>query len=206
MKKISTLSILFFISCSLFSQSFQKGNTVVNVGTGMAIYKTYSYQKNTTGYFEDTAASYIFPVKVEYGIFDWLGAAFRFNYSNYIEGDSTNTQDINGIDLGFQANLHFVRTERLDLYIGGIASWSRLHYRENNLQSSEVKGSGTVFGTELASRFYFGETKKFGIYLSYCYVGNYYRKLKGTDAFGNSAEYYLSAEGHQIGIGLNIKL
>ena len=201
--------LLFVCVCIRFlsqSQTFTQGDVAVNVGTGLAIYSTYVYEKGKTNYQYDTAGAYIFPIKVEYGLLNWLGATFRFNYSNYIEGDSTNTQDINGVDFGLQANFHFIRTQRWDLYAGGIASWTRLHYKENTLQNSEVKGNGTVFGMELASRFYFGETRKFGMYLSYCYVGNYYRDLLGKDSFGNSTHFYLSAIGHQIGVGLTIKL
>src|SRR5687767_14484691 len=104
MRKAFSLFIFPLVFFSAHGQSFQKGNTVVNVGTGLAIYGVYTYEKNTPYYSNDTAGSYIFPVKLEYGIFNWLGAAFRFNYSNYIEGDSANTQDVNGIDLGVQAN------------------------------------------------------------------------------------------------------
>lgn len=196
---------VLIISVQLSAQTFQQGNTVVNVGTGFALYEVYSYQKNSTAYSNDTAGSFVFPVKVEYGVLDWLGAAFRFNFSNYIEGDSSNTVDINGIDLGLQANYHFLRKERCDLYVGGIASWSRIKYHENTLANTQVKGGGSVFGMELGSRFYFGETRKIGIYLSYGYVRNYYPNLVATDSSGNTANYYLSAIGHQLGIGLTLK-
>ncbi|MEW6467596.1 MAG: outer membrane beta-barrel protein [Bacteroidota bacterium] len=206
MKKIIAALAFAGICLPALAQSFAKGNTVVTVGAGFAFYKVYSYEKDTPYYTNDTAAAFVFPLKVEYGIFDWLGAAFRFNYSNYIEGDSANTQDVNGIDLGLQANFHFYRGARTDLYAGGIASWSRLRYSESTVSNIQVKGGGSVFGAELGARFYFGESKKSGIHFAFSYLGNFYPNLVATDAAGNTADYYLSATGFQLGLGLNLKI
>lgn len=192
MKKINTLLIALMIitTSSLNAQdaSFEKGTTVVTVGYGVPnlsrvglrlIYGTY------TGY--DVKGFGPILIKGDYGILKNLGVGAIIGYSNtkLSYTDTDYYYDNNGyahaysyqesltwssLSLGGHANYHFVRKEKLDVYVG-----AGLGYTINNLVYSNndpyyggtrtyatYNPSSIFYAATIGLRYYF--TPNIGVY------------------------------------------
>lgn len=211
MRKIYFLVILFMVSLSsLFAQSFQKGSMVIDGSANLGIYETMSKNLLNDSITHDHAGVILFPFTAEYGVTDWLGAALQFDYSNYIEGKDTTTNQnnnrVNGIDIIAKANFHFVRTKRTDILFGPNIGYTHISSKAHDTLNASAAASGFTFGGNLQSRFYFGEV--FGIFLNLGYHFHNYPKLAFYDDNHPDGinDFKLNLKGVNFGIGLMFKL
>lgn len=211
-KSIFILILCRFLLLSLCAQtirekSFEKGAMVIEPGIGLGLYKTTFTDKSFTPPLSgnDTAGAVLYPLGFEYGVLDWLGCGGKFNYSNYIEGDSASAEKGSGIDFGAFIRAHALRTKRIDMFAGFDFGYSHFVYDANDGSGGVARGGGTFFSFNLNSRFYFG--KKWGMRLFYNFDSYNYPNIAIEDSFGNSADFSLKSKSFfLLGAGFMFKL
>lgn len=200
---------LLFVS-SLFAQKekcFEKGTIVIEPGIGLGLYKTTVNYKNVTPSVSnsDTSGAALYQIGFEYGALNWLGCGGKFNYSNYIEGESSSSEKWNGIDFGVFVRAHALRTKRIDMFAGLDFGYSHFAHDANDGSGGTARGGGTFFSFNLNSRFYFG--KKWGMRLFYNFDFYNYPNILLEDGIGNSAELALKSQSFfLLGAGFMFKL
>ena len=192
MKKISTLLIAVMVittsTMNAQTMAFDKGKTVVTMGYGAPnlarvglrlIYGTYpGYSVNGFG---------PILVKGDYGILKNLGVGAVIGYSNikvsytgsdyyYDNGGYSQAYTYqesvtwSSLSLGAHANYHFVRKEKLDVYVGGGLGYTinNLVYSNNDPYYSSTRTYATYspnavfYAATVGLRYYF--TPNIGIY------------------------------------------
>jgi hypothetical protein len=224
MKKFAIIIIACaFLTENLNAQdkAFEKGNVVIDIGTGLGLYATKSHEERTNSLniriakdTTDGALSAIYPVCFEYGVTNWLGLGARFAYANYLTGnDSTtgNKPKITGIDADLLVNFHFIKTKRLDLPLRVTVGYSSFKYLANDIAGTQAKDNGFNFGVALIPRIYFGN--HIGIFFNLGYATYNYPSLKLSnnsdsnlnDDAGQNYLLHLKGSGANIGLGLVVK-
>lgn len=184
---------------------YEKAIKVIDPGIGLGIYQTTLKEKNTTNdsIFQDTAGSVLYPIGFEYGLLDWLGVGGKFNYSNYIEND-TSSENGRGMDVAAMVRFHALRTKRIDLFGGIEFGYSNFRYKANDGSGGIAKANGTFFGFNLNSRFYFSDL--WGMRLFYNFDFYNYPNGHIQDSFGNAADFSFKIKSRfLLGIGLMFK-
>lgn len=193
MKNIKTLIIAITIIASLSSNAqslaFDKGKTVVTIGYGVPnlarvglrfVYGAYP------GYSVSGFGPFL--VKGDYGILKNLGVGAVIGYSSTkLSYNETNGYyDNNGyyqnytyqesllwtsLSIGAHANYHFVRKEKIDVYVGGGLGYT-LHnikysnndpyYYQNNNSYVAYNPNAIFYAVTIGMRYYF--TPNIGIY------------------------------------------
>lgn len=216
MKKIISLVLFSAIIIAASAQCFEKGSKVIGLGSGLGIYKTVWEDKTNSNITDDNdgAGAFVFPLTFEYGLLNWLGAGARLGYNNYIEGnDSNNTnENARGIDFNGFVNLHFLRTNHVDMFMSGEFGYSDFKYTADVTSSgvtnsAMAKASGTGYSVGLNTRFYFGKNPHFGINLRFAFEGFNYENGEITDSQGSAPyKFGLKGNGNVFGIGLQYKI
>ncbi|MCC7303333.1 MAG: hypothetical protein IT233_11890 [Bacteroidia bacterium] len=189
-------------------RSFAKGNQLMDGGFGLAFFGNSEITwKNPNGPHEtdkDTVGSFIFPVRYQYGILDWLGVGGMLRFHNYIEGDkdSTNERAV-GFDIGLRTEAHYLRTRRLDFGVGLGFGFSRGDWRWNDGSDVHVYGSGTHMDLDFIFRFYFSD--HFGMNASYGRIFQTYPNVVGENTNGWREEYDFRFRGGSWLIGIHVK-
>lgn len=209
-------------------KAFEKGNITFDLGAGFGLYGTkthieenkYAYVWNGTGIEKvvvgkntkdttDGAGAGIFPLKVEYGVTNWLGIAARFAYSNWItERDSVSglKAKATSFDAGVMVNFHLVKSKRFDMPVSLTLGYSSFKYLSNDPLNGMAKDNGINYGIGLLPRIYFGD--HVGMCFNIGYAGYSYPSLH----FSNSNDSNLNDDngwkqsikggGINLGIGL----
>ncbi len=193
MKKITTLFVAFasMLTISLNAQddlAFDKGKTVVTIGYGVPnlarvglrlIYGTYP------GYSVSGFGPIL--VKGDYGILKNLGVGAVIGYSStklsYTESNTYYNGNGNyqtytyqesllwtSLSLGGHANYHFVRKEKVDVYVGGGLGYTINNltysnndpYYPNNVTYATYNPNAIFYAVTIGMRYYF--TPNIGIY------------------------------------------
>jgi hypothetical protein len=200
-------------------KAFKKGDIVVDLGVGFAVYGTKNHNEynsrvwngtsiSTVRITEDTTdatASSIIPISVEYGITNWFGVGARFGYSKYIaSSDSTNNftkPTVRGLDADLLLNFHLVKTKRFDMPLSLIIGYSNFKYKANNPNTNPAnlpdngnamaKDNGLNYGISLVPRIYFGD--HIGMFFNVGYMGFNY----GSITFSNNSDSNLNDDDNQ---------
>ncbi|MDF2436236.1 MAG: hypothetical protein K0Q95_612 [Bacteroidota bacterium] len=197
-------------------KAFQKGNITVDLGVGFDIYGTKIHQE-ILGLVHDTtdaAGGAHFPLKVEYGVTNWLGVGARFNFSSFIdETDSiTKTQaTTKGLDAGLVLNFHLIKSRRFDMPLSLTFGYSRFIVDGNDVNQTMAKAHGMGYGISLLPRIYFGD--HIGMYFNVGYMGyNYKNVIYSNEDYQNlneqvwqDAKVSIKADGLNMGLGLIVK-
>jgi hypothetical protein len=232
--KVLALLILLPFASHVKAQdkAFQKGNMVIDLGVGLGVYgtkvhqeydqdvyvfptgiKTERVKKDTT----DAAASFIFPLRFEYGITNWLGVGARLAYSKYAtEKDSVNNYKpkVYGVDADLVISFHLVKSKHFDMPVCLSLGYSSITYKANNPNTNPpflpdngngmAKGGGSNYGISLVPRIYFGD--HVGMFFNVGYAGYNYPHL----IFSNNSDSNLNDDNNMIyklkGNGLNLGL
>ncbi len=189
------------------AQSFQKGSIFFDLGLGLGIYNTtsYNYQDSVTK--TGKAGAIIIPVTFEYGIGNRIGIGAQLVTQNYLSSKDSlsnykptaNTKDINVF-----GNFHFVRAEHTDLFAGLTIGLSAFKYNANNLQASTLDAAGSYFDIHLGGRFLF--TKHFGMIASLRFPSFKYIQGLAQDNNGNQVNFDFKLSGVVIGTGVTFKI
>lgn len=231
MKKL-TLTIaavaLFLNFTKAQDKAFKKGDITVDLSAGFDLYGTklhteYNQQvydlsgSHTVRYTHDTtdgAGGSHFPLKVEYGVTNWLGVGARFNFSNFIEETDSITHikpTTRGIDAGLVLNFHFIKSHRFDMPLSLTFGYSHFSIHGNDTAQTMAKANGLGYGISLMPRIYFGE--HIGMFFNVGYMGyNYKNIIYSNKDYSNlnkqsfqDAKFSLKANGLNMGIGLILK-
>jgi len=202
----SFYSLLFFIFIfNAQAQSFYKGALVIDANAGIEIYNTKvtwtDITNNKSETDEDRAGNLNFHFGAEYGLHKNFGVGLRYKSNNYfVEKDTVNNTkgNVRSNDIIVQANYHPVSTKYFDLILGGDFGYSAIHYKFNDKENTQLRGSGLFYSFYLNPRLYIGpfgfNMKVYAPFISYPnlisndadYNKNYDLKLKGTPGFGMS--------------------
>jgi hypothetical protein len=234
MKKIAIAIVLFtasFISSKAQDKAFEKGNFTVDLGAGFGLYGTkihteenkYSYTWNGSSFVKtkvgitqndttDGAVSTIYPLKVEYGVTNWLGVGARFAFSDYFEERDSITgikPNFTSFDAGIVLNFHLIKSKRFDMPISVNCGYSSFKFISNDIKDSKGKDSGINYGISILPRIYFGD--HIGMFFNIGYAGYNYPSIKFSDNTDsnlndeNDWKYRIRGNGANIGIGLIAK-
>jgi len=207
MKKIFLFIVFCVISILAFPQCFQKKNIVIDAGSGLGIYRTHFKDLPNGTLASDTTAAVPYFLSVEYGILNRVGGAFQFGYNHYIQGDSSHGQQANGIDLMLKGNFHFVNTNHVDLLVGLDFGYTHFLIKNNDLNNSQARGGGPIYGGSLMSRFYFGKGSRFGIFINIGYQNRTYPKGGFyNDVSGHFSDFWFRLHGTNFGGGLMFRI
>ena len=205
-KKIFFILLLFFSSHFFIqAQSFEKGKLVAEVGIGLGIYNTYTLDKQNNSDTTDRAAALVFPVLVEFGITNRIGIGGLFKYSNYIEGnDSNSTVGVNGFDFMLRPAFHFLNKNRIDMSLHANLGGTYISYRDNGITNVQATGFAGIFGGGLDVRMYVSDV--FGMFIDYTYNSFSYNNLKLTDNQGTNYFYKIGFNGGNVSTGFVFKI
>ncbi len=232
MKKIIlTISALAIILTTSKAQdkAFEKGNITVDLGIGFGIYGTKIHSEHTSNVISwngtqfvstptrikkdttDGAGSVIYPIKVEYGITNWLGIGARLAYSNYFEERDSITgikPKVSSFDAGIVANFHLVKTKRFDMPISMTLGYSHFKYLSNDNLSSKGVDNGINYGISLLPRIYFGN--HIGMFFNVGWAGYKYPSIHFSNSNDsnlnddNNQDWKYSIKGNGMNIGIGI--
>jgi hypothetical protein len=203
MKNLYILILLFItIGVSAQDKSFEITNSVGSAGVGFSLYDLTVKEKDSGVTDKDTTGAIVFPFDYEYGVLNWLGAGGTFRFLNFIEGDS-NTNQVIGIDFALRANIHFLRTKRIDWLVAPTFGYSYISFKDNGVDNGSAKGSGTNFGFETVFRIYFGE--HIGIFINGGYTSYNYPNIKLVSDVATGNDLSLKLSGKSFGLGLQYK-
>jgi hypothetical protein len=173
--------------------------------------------RKESGWFTQTtqpmaAGATIYPLKVEYGVTNWLGVGARFAYSNYIEERDSITgikPKFTSVDAGVVLNFHLVKSKRFDMPISVNFGYSSFKYLSNDAVGGKGKDNGLNYGIGILPRIYFGD--HVGMFFNLGYAG--YTVIRAlnfltiqiqtlNDDNGQDWLYKIKGSGMNIGIGL----
>lgn len=195
MRKISLFVLISMVSIvnvksqdtskvSTDGQVFQAGNTVVDVGAGLAYYyKTLQRTEVKTGANvartdkSGTISALMIPIQVEHGFRNWFGFGGRFAYSSYIDTTVSNT----GLDLDFLLNFHLIKKGNFEMPMALFFGVSSITIKYKDALSTIAKDNGFNNGFMITPRYYF--SKHFGLFVNAGFVNYVYP----TVGFTNSA-------------------
>ncbi|MBL0343603.1 MAG: hypothetical protein IPP71_23755 [Bacteroidetes bacterium] len=211
MNQIKSLLLLTIAVLSLpgtiFSQSFEKGNKVIDVGIKVSIYKVNNPDDKDDNDDSDGAASYTIPIGFEYALSDRIGAGIEIGICNYFTGKDTITGTIasaNSFDVLFKGNFHWVRGGRVDLYSGLGLGFSSFKYESNDSKNSHFNSTGPYVRLSLMNaRFYVSKAIAINVHIGIPYMN--FENGRIEDDIGNDYGYSLTFTGFDIGTGLAVK-
>ena len=190
----------FYLNPAL-SQSFEKGDKVINAGIKISVYNINNYDDEDD---DGGAASYTIPIGFEYGLSNRFGIALELGICNYFTDEDTITGEIasaNSTDLMIGGNYHWVRGGPVDLYSGIGFGFSDFKYESNDSKKSEFNATGFYMRFSLMNaRFYIGKKIAFSAHLGIPYMN--FDKGRIKDEWGSDYEYPLSFTGIDMGTGL----
>ncbi|GAB4134303.1 MAG: hypothetical protein Fur0041_07430 [Bacteroidia bacterium] len=203
MKKTLTFLLIAF-SLNLSAQAFREGDIIASAGAGIAIYKyQFTDVTNNSVTPRDTSGAWTFPFSAEYGVTNWLGGVFTFNYNNYIEGDSATDENATGIDFLIGAGFHVPwNLNRFDL-TGNISyGFSKFKYQYNGSNSGTAKATGPALFVTINPRFYFSSSRNIGMGFFYRYSTYNYNNGEIKDNAGNTSKFKIEGPGNSFGLNL----
>jgi hypothetical protein len=202
------LAALLFLAIRTFSfsQSFEKGTSIVSLSTSLGVYNDkltthISPTSSSTG----KTISGIYTFSYEYGLTNWLGAGIQVQYDKYIDS-SGQKQTVYNVNVPLFINAHFVKSKHVDLSAGIGFAYSYFRINSNDVNATSLSGSGTLFDIHVIPRFYLGNHIGIFVPLSYGFLN--YPNLDLTSSQSGSshtnwADFHLN--GMNIGIGLSVR-
>ena len=205
MKKIILIASAFIVSGTTNAQDkakskstiFEPGNIIVDVGIGVAGYKTLRRETIVVGNNKkdfdkkESATSIIVPIQAEYGFSNWFGLGARFAYSNYFDSAKSNR----GIDFDFVLNFHFIKTKRFEMPISLFLGVSNINIKYNDSFNTVVKDNGANNGFMLTPRFYL--TDHFALFVNLGFINYVYPSL----TFSNNSNKNLIPTNTTVSLG-----
>ena len=198
MRKISGVVLILLVNvinsnaqdttkASTDGQVFQAGNTVVDVGVGLAYYyKTLSRVEVKTGANvartdkSGTISALMIPIQVEHGFRNWFGFGGRFAYSNYMDTTKSNT----GMDLDLLLNFHLIKKGRFEMPFALFFGVSSITIKYKDAVNTIAKDNGVNNGFMITPRFYF--SKHFGLFVNMGFVNYGYPTVGYTNSANTS--------------------
>lgn len=162
---------------------FQAGNTVVDVGAGLAYYyktlirtevKTGANIARTDNY--GTISALMIPIQVEHGFRNWFGFGGRFAYSSYMDTTKSNT----GMDLDLLLNFHFIKKGNFEMPFALFFGVSSITIKYKDALSTVAKDNGFNNGFMITPRYYF--SKHFGLSVNAGFVNYVYPTVGYTNS------------------------
>lgn len=214
-KKIAAVFAFTAFAGMLSAQSFDKGTMVAELNFNFGVYKTESQDKINNTKTEDGAASKMYSGSFEYGIFPWLGAGVKLQYSSYIVDPDTifhtpPQQDeyvqptVGSFDPAVFANFHLGKRDHFDLAAGFSGGPSFFAYKIHDANDSRATGTGFWYDIHLSPRFYFGN--HFGLHLNIAYASfNYPNLIAESSSVSAINSFGIKGSGVNIGAGLQVK-
>lgn len=221
--------LLIVGSSTVMAQSFEKGSIHFDLGlVGIGVYGT-SQTTTTTSNFggvtaeqtndtTDGAASFIVPIRFEYGISNRIGLGADLTFNNYFidDEDKKNTNSVKSFDFGVRFNYHLLNSDRNELILGvglGISSIKFDLVANPQQIIKEYSGSGAYWSLGVTDRIFF--TDHIGILFYLEYKGyNYNLDTEFTPEFENlinsagvkfSQEIDWTFNGANFGLGVALK-
>lgn len=210
MKKL--LFVLFFIlyAIILSAQSFHKGALVFDMKGAIDVYNTtYYYKEKNSGRdttLENKAANRNIAFGLEYGVLNKLGVGIRYNRAKYFADNDDSTKmapNIYSNNISAQVNYHVLNGKIFNL-VGGInIGYSSLTLISNDINRTEIYGSGMYFDVHVSPRLYIG---RFGFQWDLGMPFINYTKLTTNNADVNSAILAKwKGLGYSIGTGISFR-
>ena len=203
MKHFLIAIILLLTTNYLQAQTFVKKDIILEAGAGLGIYDTHVIQKSNNTNEKSRAATWVFPVSLEYAVSKRLGIGVAYKFSNFITGknDTTITNStIRAHDIALKPSFHIFRKKRLDVYVGGLFGLSLFNYQVNDNLKSSAKGEGTIIALFLGSRLYVSD--HFGFTFNYTFNRYNYFNLKLANNIGQTDNLDLDLKRGNVNIGL----
>ena len=208
MKKIIFSAFFIAYTFILSAQSFHKGALVFDVKGAIDVYDTkYRYEiagRDTTT--EDKAANRNISFGLEYGVLNKLGVGIRYNRAKYfVEKDDSTHLDPNvySNNIMLLVNYHVLNGKVFNLVGGVNFGYSSLNVITNNIDRTEIYGSGMYFDVHVSPRVYMG---RFGFQLDFGMPFVSYNNLTTNNVDFNK---YVLAKwkglGYSIGMGIQFR-
>lgn len=187
---------------------FQAGNTVVDVGAGLAYYykilqrtevKTGANIARTDKF--GTISALIIPIQVEHGFRNWFGFGGRFAYSSYMDTTKSNT----GLDLDLLFNFHFIKKGNFEMPFALFFGVSSITIKYKDALNTVAKDNGFNNGFMITPRYYF--SKHFGLFVNAGFVNYVYPTVGFTNSANTSTvntvttTVSLGGQGTALGFG-----
>ena len=201
------VTALMLSSYTGFSQSFEKGNKIIDAGIKISIYKINNPDDDDNNDDSDGAASYTIPIGFEYAINNRLGLGAEVGICNYFTGEDTITGAIaeaNSLDFLLKGNFHWVRGGRVDLYSGLGLGISSFKYQSNDSKDSKFNSNGTYVQVSLLNaRFYVSKAIGLNLHFGIPYMNFSNGRIK--DNLGCDYSFELIFAGVGIGTGISVR-
>ena len=214
-KKIVAVLAFTAFTGLVSAQSFDKGTMVADLRFDFGAYKTENHDKINDTVTDNGAASKIYSGSFEYGIFPWLGAGLKLQYSSYIidpdtivhtppQQDEYVQPTVGSFDPAVFVNFHLGKRDHFDLAAGITGGPSFFAYKVHDANDSRATGTGFWFDIHATPRFYFGD--HFGLHLNIAYASfNYPSLIAESSSITAINSFGLKGSGLNIGAGLQVK-
>jgi hypothetical protein len=203
MKKTLTLSLLLLalFSGQTMKSQIEQGNSVIDLSAKLGIYTDQFTLKGLSATKKGNTGSGIYALGYEYMALNWLGLGLQLRYDKYIDSASQK-QTTYSFNVPVYANIHFVRTEHIDLSAGASFGYSHFSINSNSAGNAQISGNGTLFDFHLTPRFFFGEHLGISIPIAYTFFNysslNYKDNAQTINDWGS-----LAVKGISFGLGVN---
>ncbi len=202
-----SITILLIAPLMVYSQSFEKGNKVIEAGIKVSIYHVNNPDDTDNNDKNNGAASYTIPIGFEYAVSNRFGLGMEIGICNYFTGKDTVTGTIanaNSFDVLLNGNYHWVRGGRVDLYSGIGLGLSSFKYESNDSKNSHFSSNGPYLRLSLLNaRFYIAKHVALSLHAGVPYMNFNNGRIK--DDLGTDYGYSLAFTGFDIGTGISIR-
>lgn len=134
-------SLLLLIPCSLLHSQDRQGSLKADLGIGIGVYTGTVTETDANGNTieeKDTATASLVPIRLEYGLTDWLGAGIVVQPSDFIANPDLPDHikvDTRGLQVGLYANYYFVNKATFESHLHLGFGAGRIDQDRENLQS-----------------------------------------------------------------------
>jgi len=212
MKRNILFSLILLLFCSFaYSQSYEKGDILIDGGIGLGIYGTNVKQtiSGVTNEESDGTASVLIPIKVQYGISKKFSVGILVQPENYIvdnDSASIKKEDAKGSSFRVIGTYYIINNDKFNLNAEiGFGSATFKQEVEENGNTSEAEWRGGNFALGLGLKYYF--SKHIGFFANTSYSNYSFDIDKWTfnnvtiDADGWEAKF----SGAEVTVGLALK-
>jgi hypothetical protein len=197
MQRLKALFLVLFLPLLSQAQTFVQGNVMVTGGAQLGIHQVVSSDEFRGTRRLGGTVSRILPFGIEVAATDYLGICIHYRKNIYVS--TRDSVDADNREWSFGANVHFLRTQLTNVFVGLHGGPSRFRYTElTDLDEFEAKGLhlALVGGANM----YF--SNRFGLQFSAAFNNLIYRDGTVKEKSGNTTEYDLYLTGMTLGLSL----
>lgn len=197
MQRLKAFFLFFLLPLFAQSQTFVQGNVMVTAGAQLGIHQVVTSDEVRGTRRLGGTVSRVLPFGLEVAATDYLGICVHYRKDTYVS--TRDSVDAENSEWNIGANVHFLRTQLTNVFVGLHGGPSKFKYTElTDLDEFEAKGLHLALVS--GANMYF--SNRFGLQFSAAFNNLIYRDGVVKAKNGESTRYDLFLTGVTLGLSL----